>query len=209
MMWILSSYMAHDHVELRPGATVARAVNAARMKGITYIIGADANIHHQLWGSTDTNRRGEDIIDFVLINNLIKESHQECEEKILEGLLWKCARHIRDQLASEDSRKAAAGRLALGIAGTADRCPLSWESVLTMGKFLSHHTIMVQTVCRTEDILRWAITSFYPYKSSVPDGIIPADLQHNLDVIIPWLLEIYGACLSGHIPVEWTRSNVM
>ncbi|GBP05113.1 hypothetical protein EVAR_72430_1 [Eumeta japonica] len=76
-----------------------------------------------------------------------------------------------------------------------------------MGKLL-YHTIVAQTACPLRRICCWAITSFYPYKSPGPDGIIPADLQHNMDVIIPWLLEIYGACFSGHIPVEWTRSNV-
>ncbi|GBP00085.1 hypothetical protein EVAR_91125_1 [Eumeta japonica] len=38
----------HDQ-EPPPGTMVAKAENAARMKGIPYIIGADANAHHQLW----------------------------------------------------------------------------------------------------------------------------------------------------------------
>ncbi|GBP08776.1 Retrovirus-related Pol polyprotein from type-1 retrotransposable element R1 [Eumeta japonica] len=341
-------------VEPPPGTMVAKAANAARMKGIPYIIGADANAHHQLWGSLDTNRRGEDIIDFVLINNLVIlnkgnwrvsddfsfsdhrylefsisgadrtffyrnrrrtdwETHceilsdvlaqpptinnvGEIEESVrflsnafrhateracrvsfrrencrppwwtaeIAELRQKCRRlfneakrtgnwtlykastnkfknltrnakrrswrdfcgNVRDISETSRLRKILAKqptvpsfiRKADGSWSTS--CRESLEQLIdthfpgnrsvTMGEtsLLSYDR---GTDCMpiTEDMLRWAITSFYPYKSPGPDGIIPADLQHNMDVIIPWLLEIYGACLLwSYIPVEWTRSNV-
>ncbi|GBP04041.1 hypothetical protein EVAR_91106_1 [Eumeta japonica] len=175
-------------------------------EGHPYIIGADANAHHQLWGSLDTNRR---------------ESHQECEEKILEGL---CG-NVRDISETSRLRKILAKqptvpsfiRKADGSWSTS--CRESLEQLIDthfpgnrsvmMGKLLLSYDRGTACMPITEDMLRWAITSFYPYKSPGPDGIIPADLQHNMDVIIPWLLEIYGACLLwSYIPAEWTRSNV-
>ncbi|XP_046801318.1 uncharacterized protein LOC124418616 [Lucilia cuprina] len=57
-MWILSCYMAHDQTDPPPSNTVVRAVSAANGKRIPVIIGADANAHHTLWGSTNINTRG-------------------------------------------------------------------------------------------------------------------------------------------------------
>ena len=34
------------------------------------IIGCDANAHHLIWGSTNTNERGENVLDFIIENNL-------------------------------------------------------------------------------------------------------------------------------------------
>ncbi|KAI8117663.1 hypothetical protein CVS40_10537 [Lucilia cuprina] len=61
-----------------------------------------------------------------------------------------------------------------------------------------------------DDIIRWAIKSFDPYKAPGPDGIIPADLQHNIDLVVPWLRNLYTACLSwSYIPTQWTKCNVI
>ncbi|XP_065359422.1 uncharacterized protein LOC135953441 [Calliphora vicina] len=65
------------------------------------------------------------------------------------------------------------------------------------------------TILINEERLKWALRSFDPYKSPGPDGIIPADLQRNEDLIIPWLTRIYSACLAwSYIPESWTRCTV-
>ena len=54
----------------------------------------------------------------------------------------------------------------------------------------------------------WAIDSFKPFKSSGPDGIFPAQLQHSIGYILPWLKAIFAGCLKiKYIPQCWLRST--
>jgi ribonuclease HI len=39
-------------------------------KNIPLIVGCDANAHHEVWGSTDTNCRGESLLEFITSNDL-------------------------------------------------------------------------------------------------------------------------------------------
>ena len=41
-----------------------------QLRRIQYIIGCDANAHHTIWGSTDTNSKGEYLAQFIYTNNL-------------------------------------------------------------------------------------------------------------------------------------------
>ena len=36
------------------------------VRGLPLLFGCDAKSHHKLWGSTDTNRRGEDLMDYLI-----------------------------------------------------------------------------------------------------------------------------------------------
>ncbi|GBP04052.1 hypothetical protein EVAR_91111_1 [Eumeta japonica] len=177
-MWILSSYMAHDQVEPPPGTMVAKAANAARMKGIPYIIGADANAHHQLWGSLDTNRRGmprnERRVSFRRENCRppwwtaeIAELRQKCRRLFNEAkrtgnwTLYKASTNRFKNLTRNAKRR-------------------SWRDFVEIlhahygGYALGDHEFLSVQISRSG----WD----YPW-------------QHNMDVIIPWLLEIYGASL--------------
>ena len=42
-----------------------------RMRVVAVIIGADANSHHTMWGSSGTNERGKCLLDFIISNNLV------------------------------------------------------------------------------------------------------------------------------------------
>ena len=65
-----------------------------------------------------------------------------------------------------------------------------------------------ETVSGTK--LEWAIKAFSPYKAAGIDGVIPAMLQHALNKITPWLLDIFRGCLRlGYIPTEWRRVRVV
>jgi hypothetical protein len=44
--------------------------------------------------------------------------------------------------------------------------------------------------------VEWTIDSFAPYKSPVVDGIFPALLQEGWEVVIPYLVKIFRACLA-------------
>jgi ribonuclease HI len=56
----------------------------------------------------------------------------------------------------------------------------------------------------------WALNGFKPYKSAGPDRIIPAEIQRNSAVILPWLEAIFRGCLElVYIPRKWTEVRVV
>jgi hypothetical protein len=56
----------------------------------------------------------------------------------------------------------------------------------------------------------WAIYSFDPYKSPGMDGIFPALLQEGREVLVPYLVRIFRACLdTGYVPTAWSQVKVM
>jgi hypothetical protein len=58
--------------------------------------------------------------------------------------------------------------------------------------------------------VEWAIDSFAPYKSPGVDGILPALLQQAREVIIPYLVRIFRACLAtGYVPAIWRQVKVV
>ncbi|CAG9133891.1 unnamed protein product [Plutella xylostella] len=61
-----------------------------------------------------------------------------------------------------------------------------------------------------EEKVRWAITSFLPFKSPVADGIVPALLQWEVDIISLRLVGIFRACIAlGYIPKGWREVKVV
>ena len=56
----------------------------------------------------------------------------------------------------------------------------------------------------------WAIGSFAPYKSPGMDGIFPALLQEGREILIPYLIRIFRACLAtGYILASWRQAKVV
>jgi len=47
-----------------------RLVEHCQKEKLPLLIGCDANAHHETWGSTDTNQRGECLFEFILNHNL-------------------------------------------------------------------------------------------------------------------------------------------
>lgn len=68
---VTSVYMPYDAVAPHPGPSYARVVDYCRLESIPLLTGADANAHHLIWGSTDTNRRGEELIDYLVTTDLM------------------------------------------------------------------------------------------------------------------------------------------
>jgi Reverse transcriptase (RNA-dependent DNA polymerase) len=61
----------------------------------------------------------------------------------------------------------------------------------------------------TKEKLKWAVSSFKPYKCPGRDGIYPILLQEGLDVISPVLVKLFRASLaSGYIPNAWREVKV-
>ena len=56
----------------------------------------------------------------------------------------------------------------------------------------------------------WAIDSFTPYKSPGVDGIFPAVLQEGREILIPYLIRIFCACLAtGFVLAIWRQVKVV
>lgn len=65
---VASAYFAHDRET--PPEEVRSLVRYCKEEGLGLLIGCDANAHNTVWGSTDTNGRGEDLLDYLAENNL-------------------------------------------------------------------------------------------------------------------------------------------
>ena len=62
----------------------------------------------------------------------------------------------------------------------------------------------------TNGRVEWAIGSFALYKSPGMDGVFPAVLQEGREVLIPYLIRIFRACLAtGYIPALWRQAKVV
>jgi hypothetical protein len=56
----------------------------------------------------------------------------------------------------------------------------------------------------------WAIESFVPYKSPGMDGIFPALPQEGREVLVPFQVRIFHACLAtGYVPTVWHQVKVV
>lgn len=66
---IASAYFPHDDLNVPP-AEVTRLVEHCSTFKIPLLIGCDANAHHQLWGSTDTNFRGQCLVEYLVTTDL-------------------------------------------------------------------------------------------------------------------------------------------
>lgn len=68
-MNIASCYFPGDGND-PPPEEVQSFINYCTAQKQKFIIGCDANSHHTVWGSTDTNTRGEQLFEFCLLNNI-------------------------------------------------------------------------------------------------------------------------------------------
>jgi len=58
--------------------------------------------------------------------------------------------------------------------------------------------------------VEWAIGSFAPYKSPGMGGIFMALLQKGREILIPYLIMIFRACLAtGYVPALWRQAKVL
>lgn len=67
----MSAYLPYESPVTPPGPALERIVNFCKGENIPMIIGSDSNSHHTIWGSSDINRRGEELIQYLVITDLI------------------------------------------------------------------------------------------------------------------------------------------
>lgn len=65
-----SVYMPYDEGNAFPSVTLSDLIEHCKQKSRNLVLGCDANSHNLLWGSSDTNRRGEILADSILSWNL-------------------------------------------------------------------------------------------------------------------------------------------
>ena len=65
---IASAYLAGDRES--PTPEVVRLVQYCKVRKIPLLIGCDANAHNEVWGSTNNNRRGDSLLEFIVGQNL-------------------------------------------------------------------------------------------------------------------------------------------
>lgn len=62
--------MPYDSSEERPGKMVRDILEFCSGNGTPLILGCDTNSHHTLWGSSDTNQRGIELVEFLASTDL-------------------------------------------------------------------------------------------------------------------------------------------
>lgn len=67
-IYLVSAYCPID--DGIPTSGLRRAISHCEQNSISVVIGADANAHNTQWGSTNTNERGEDLLDYIIETNL-------------------------------------------------------------------------------------------------------------------------------------------
>jgi len=63
-----SVYMAHE--DQIPSESLIRLVDFCQCKKLHLVIGTDYYAHCELWGSSDTNQRGEQLLSYLMSSNL-------------------------------------------------------------------------------------------------------------------------------------------
>ncbi|RVE51293.1 hypothetical protein evm_004097 [Chilo suppressalis] len=66
---VMASAYMHEE-ESAPPDELVELVRYCEQNDMALIIGADANAHHPLWGMPNSNKRGEDLVDFLFTTDL-------------------------------------------------------------------------------------------------------------------------------------------
>ncbi|GJQ67895.1 hypothetical protein Trydic_g16655 [Trypoxylus dichotomus] len=66
-----SAYLPYDQEGPPPTSEVKTLMSYSEAHKLQFLLGCDANAHHTIWGSTDTNKRGESLISHFVTNGLV------------------------------------------------------------------------------------------------------------------------------------------
>ena len=97
-----SAYFPHDSASQTPEG-VRSLMDYCEVRGLPLLLGCDADSHHKLCGSTDTNRRGEDLVYYLITTDLdilntetIPTFRNSVQEEVIDITL--CTGRIRDEI---------------------------------------------------------------------------------------------------------------
>lgn len=62
-IWVCSAYLPGDERQCSKG--FIDLIDHCRKKNLQLVVGCDANAHHEIWNSSDTNSRGEYLVELI------------------------------------------------------------------------------------------------------------------------------------------------
>ena len=68
---VCSAYFPFDSPDPPPTREFMDLVNYCRDRKVDLLVGCDANAHHQAWGSSDINRRGSSLLEYLVSTDLV------------------------------------------------------------------------------------------------------------------------------------------
>ena len=69
-IFVVSAYLPFDSTEPPPSTEMKRVIDYCIQNNKKLVIGCDANAHHIIWGSTGNNRRGENLLEYLVSKKL-------------------------------------------------------------------------------------------------------------------------------------------
>ena len=160
-----STYMPYDSADPPPSKMFKDLTDFCFQKNYQLIVGADANSHNAAWGSTDTNDRGDKLLDYILTTQL-----QICNQ----GEKPTFANSVREEV------------IDITLASTGiERKIINWN-VSEKENFSDHNTInfSIMTDCRgqTDTYRNVRKTDWNLYRSLLEDRIDIPNENDSLDV---------------------------
>lgn len=70
-IFLPSAYFPHDDAAEPPSLIVKALVDYYHARNRGFLVRWDANSHNTLWASTDSNERGESLMEYILENQLV------------------------------------------------------------------------------------------------------------------------------------------
>jgi len=67
---LASAYLPYDSSDLPPSTELADLVEYCKEQERPLLVGCDTNAHHICWGNSNTNRRGEALLEYLITTDL-------------------------------------------------------------------------------------------------------------------------------------------
>lgn len=68
---VVSAYLPYDSPLAPPGPELEKVIDFCSSSNLELLVGTDSNAHHTVWGSTNINKRGEELLQFLATSDLI------------------------------------------------------------------------------------------------------------------------------------------
>jgi len=82
---VSSAYFPHEEGGSLPSQSVVKLVDYCRREGFPLVLGCDANAHHEVWDSSDTNDRDRRLLEYLATTDL---EHSIYSSATLPILCW-------------------------------------------------------------------------------------------------------------------------
>ncbi|KAL7724910.1 hypothetical protein ACLKA6_020046 [Drosophila palustris] len=220
---LASAYFPGDSSDAPP-REVSALVEYCQDKRIRWIIGCDVNAHHTVWGSTDVNKRGECLLEFLVSKNIsvLNRGDEPTFRNAIRGevldlticssnmLAFVSNWHVSGEVSMSDHQHI---RFDIGI--TTLTCPIfknprttNWEHFTVE---LEQHVNHSNSPIHSMEELEYETNEVHRnIENAFKESCIHKHRNSQRDV--PWwnkLLEKLPSLLLGYIPSKWTEVKVV